>query len=76
VDKIVHAGPPQSEAELLPTDLLAGLLMQRTNSPLPTSRKPHALSPKIYAVMALTSLLTFGTLITGYQLLFSHQLFA
>jgi hypothetical protein len=32
--------------------------------------------PKVYAVMALTSVLTFATLTTGYQLLFSRQLFA
>lgn len=49
---------------------------ERASSPSPTSRKPDNLSLKIYAVMALTSLLTFGTLVTGYQLLFSHQLFA
>jgi hypothetical protein len=42
----------------------------------PTSRKSVSLSLTIYAVMALTSLLTFGTLAMGYQLLFSHQLFA
>ncbi len=31
---------------------------------------------KVYGVMALTTLLTFATLTTGYQLLFPHQLFA
>jgi hypothetical protein len=32
---------------------------------------------KVYGVMALTTVLTFTTLMTGYQLLFPpHQLFA
>lgn len=31
---------------------------------------------KVYGIMALTTALTFGTLTTGYQLLFTHQLFA
>ena len=31
---------------------------------------------KVYAIMALTTVLTFGTLTTGYQLFFQHQLFA
>jgi hypothetical protein len=40
------------------------------------ARERDRLTPRIYAVMALTSLLTFATLTTGYQLLFSPQLFA
>jgi hypothetical protein len=35
-----------------------------------------ALPPKVYAVMAMTTLLTFATLTTGYQMLFSHSVFA
>ena len=31
---------------------------------------------KVYGVMAMTTALTFATLTTGYQLLFTHQLFA
>ena len=31
---------------------------------------------KVYAVMAVTTLLTFGTLTIGYQMLFTRQLFA
>jgi len=31
---------------------------------------------KIFSVMAMTSVLTFATLTTGYQLLFSHSVFA
>ena len=32
--------------------------------------------PKVYAVMALTTTLTFAALTTGYELLFTHQLYA
>lgn len=46
------------------------------DSASPTIREADRLPAKVYAVMALTSMLTFGTLVTGYQLLFSHQLFA
>jgi hypothetical protein len=38
--------------------------------------KPYRLAPKIYGVMAVTTVLTFATLVTGYQMLFSQQLFA
>lgn len=31
---------------------------------------------KVYAVMALTTMLTFTTLTTGYQLFFTHPLYA
>ena len=63
------------EAEV-PTDLLAGLLMERANAPARPPRERDSLSPKVYAVMALTTLSSFGTLVTAYQLLFSHNLFA
>ena len=72
--KVAHASS-LSEAEV-PTDLLAGLLMERANAPSPTRSVPDQLPLKIYAVMAVVTLLTFATLTTGYQLLFSHQLFA
>lgn len=72
MDKIAPAGLPRCEADV-PTDLLAGLLMEQAKAA--TTRKSESL-PKICAVMAVTSLLTFGTLAAGYQLLFSHQLFA
>jgi hypothetical protein len=75
VDKIAHAGPPRSEAEV-PTDLLASLLIERPGAQSPTPRESSRVPPKIYAVMALTSTLTFATLTTAYQLLFSHQSFA
>lgn len=63
------------EAEV-PTDLLAGLLMKRTSASTRTQHKAESLTPKVYAVMALTTLSSFGTLVTAYQLLFSHNLFA
>jgi len=50
--------------------------MERASAPSPTTPKPDRVPPKIYAVMALTSVITFATLTTGYQLLFSNQLFA
>ena len=31
---------------------------------------------KIFSVMAVTTLLTFGTLVTGYEMLFARQLYA
>jgi predicted membrane channel-forming protein YqfA (hemolysin III family) len=71
VDKVSHATSLQSEVQV-PTDLLAGLLMERAS----TRSAPDRLPLKIYVVMAVTTLLTFATLTTGYQLLFSHQLFA
>jgi hypothetical protein len=50
--------------------------MKRTSAPSPMRREPDRVPLKIYAVMALTSLLTFATLTAGYQLFFSHHLFA
>ena len=63
----------KSETEV-PTDLLAGLLMASGQAQSP--REPEGLLGKVFAVMALTSVLTFGALVAGYQLLFSHPLFA
>ena len=35
------------------------------------------MTPRIYAIMAVTTVLTFGTLVAGYQLLFPpHSMFA
>jgi len=75
VDKVARAAAPASEVEV-PTDLLAGLLMERATTRAAPAPRGEKLPPKVYAVMAVTSLLTFGTLVTGYQLLFSHPLFA
>jgi hypothetical protein len=45
-----------------------------------TSRRPERpekISTKVYAVMAMTTALTFATLTTGYQLLFPpHSMIA
>jgi len=38
--------------------------------------RPDRLPFKVYGVMAVTTALTFATLTTGYQMLFTHQLFA
>lgn len=75
MDKIAHPAYPQGEAEV-PTDLLASLLMERVSAPSETARDIDRVPPKIYAVMVVTSLLTFASLATGYQLLFAHQVFA
>ena len=68
-----HVGNAEVE---VPTDLLAGLLMEQASAAVPSPRATESLSAKIFAVMALTTLLTFGTLVSGYELLFSHSLFA
>jgi hypothetical protein len=38
--------------------------------------RPDRLPFKVYGVMAVTTLLTFATLTSGYQMLFTRQLFA
>ena len=35
--------------------------------------EPEKMTAKIYAIMAVTTVLTFRTLVTGYQLLFPPQ---
>ena len=68
----VHKSP-SIEADL-PTDLLAGLLMEQVRQP--SAARSERLPFKVYGVMAMTTALTFATLTTGYQMLFTHQLFA
>jgi hypothetical protein len=68
------AGAPPIEAQV-PTDLLAGLLMELTDAPPGQPRDADSLPSKVYPVMAVTTLLTFVTLRTSYQFFFSHQLF-
>ena len=70
----MHNGP-SIEADL-PTDLLAGLLMEQVRAPQPATALREKLPLKVYGVMAMTTALTFATLTTGYQMLFTHQLFA
>ena len=75
MDKIEHRHVPLGEAQV-PTDLLAGLLMERADASPVQRPEQDSLSAKIWAVMAVTTLLTFATLTTGYQMLFSHPIFA
>ena len=58
----------------MPTDLLAGLLMEQVRQP--SAARSERLPLKVYGIMAMTTALTFATLTTGYQMLFTHQLFA
>jgi hypothetical protein len=60
----------------VPTDLLASLLMEQARASSVTTRELRRLAAKVYGVMAVTTLTTFATLVTGYQYLFRHQLFA
>ena len=58
---------------------LEKLIANRRNAALaPAPRpQPEKIPAKVYGVMAVTTVLTFATLTTGYQLLFPpHQLFA
>ena len=75
MDKAEGAGVWPSEAQV-PTDLLASLLIEHSAARSAQRRQPATLSAKVYAMMAVTTLLTFATLMAGYQMLFSHQLFA
>ena len=36
-------------------------------------REPARITAKIYGIMAMTTVLTFATLVSGYQLLFPPQ---
>lgn len=65
----------QNEVEV-PTNMLAGLLMTQAEPAPPATRELDRLSVKIYLVMTVTTLLTFATLTTSYQLLFARELFA
>ena len=71
----IATGGRKAEAEM-PTDLLAGLLMEMTRETRHAAARSGRVPLKVYGVMAVTTLLTFATLTTGYQLLFVHPLFA
>jgi hypothetical protein len=75
MDRYQHAGGPRTEAEI-PTDLLAGLLMERARGAEPAAVRPEKVPLKVYFVMAVTTLVTFATLTSGYQLLFVSHPFA
>ena len=65
----------RAEAEL-PTDLLAGLLMEMAREAKPAAARSGKVPLKVYGVMAMTTALTFATLTSGYQLLFASHPFA
>jgi hypothetical protein len=75
MDKLLHAGGRWTEAET-PADLLAGLWVERARAPEPAAARPEKLAFKVYLVMAVTTLLTFATLMTGYQMLIARHPFA
>ena len=60
----------RADAEM-PTDLLAGLLMEISREPKPTATRAGKVPLKVYGVMAMTTALTFATLVSGYQLMFA-----
>ena len=61
--------------EAIPADLLAELLMEGTKAAPGHKPATQSLPAKVYAVMAVTTGITFMTLRTGYEFFFSHQLF-
>ena len=65
----------RADAEM-PTDLLAGLLMEMSREAKSATARPGKVPLKVYGVMAMTTALTFATLASGYQLMFTQQLFA
>ena len=53
--------------------------VKRTGGPhssVPSFTSGDRMPPKVYGVMAITTMLTFATLTAGYQLLFAHSVFA
>ena len=61
---------------LLPQDSRRQGSARRLNADLVSACDDQKLPAKIYGVMAATTLLTFTTLTTGYQLLFTNHPFA
>ena len=62
--------------EWVPSDLVAALLAKRSRAELAPERRPLTLPARIYGVMTATALLTFATLTQGYEMFFTHQLYA
>ena len=62
----------------VPSDLERLIAKRREAASVPAPRaQPVKVPARLYGVMAMTTVLTFATLTTGYQLLFPpHQLFA
>ena len=75
MDRISRIAAGRSEAPV-PTDLLASLLMEEASERSTAAAKSSRLPLKVYGVMAVTTVLTFLTLTTGYQTLFTQQVFA
>ena len=65
---------PHSEQPVA-TDLLAGLLMEQASARAADAVDADRVTAKIYALMVVTTVLTFGALLTCYQLFFAQQLF-
>lgn len=63
-----------SERPVLTESLVRPLL--NLEEPSIAAAETHRLPAKVYAVMAVTTLLTFTALRTAYEYLFSYQLFA
>lgn len=64
----------QTDAEMQ-ADFGAGPSMELAREATAAAARP-AMVLKVYGVMAVTTLLTFTALTTGYQMLFTHPLFA
>lgn len=69
------SSPAETDAPVS-ANLLASLLIERALTTSRAGAEPEKLTLKIYGVMASTTVLTFATLVTGYELLFTHPLFA
>lgn len=54
----------------------AALIAERCDERLPGSGNAEALAARVYGVMAVTALATFGTLTTIYELFFRPDIFA
>ena len=71
----VHSAGASRDAHFSPDFVERLIGKRREEAPAPVAQ-PEKIPAKVYGVMALTTVLTFATLTTGYQLLFSHQLYA
>ena len=62
--------------ERVPADLVAAVLATRDRVHPAPECVPLKLPARIYGVMTATALLTFATLMQGYELFFTHPLYA
>ncbi|WP_395622786.1 hypothetical protein [Sphingomonas daechungensis] len=66
-----------TEGADLSAHLQSLIAMRREAVQMPAPSEPEKIPAKLYGIMAVTTVLTFATLVTGYQLLFPpQQLFA